>query len=160
MPDQHATQPLQAPAGFYPDANQSSLDRWWDGSQWTEVTRHRQGQYNGLSRRWSWRRISNFSSRARRSEFWASIAISAAVSFAAGFLDYLLLGDGVFFSLLAIVLWIWLVWGAAVNRLHDMGSSGWLALLFLIPFVNFVVLIWIGSGEGQPHANKWGPPVV
>lgn len=33
---------MAAPAGWYPDPNDPSQDRYWDGERWTEQTRHRQ----------------------------------------------------------------------------------------------------------------------
>jgi uncharacterized membrane protein YhaH (DUF805 family) len=41
-----------------------------------------------------------------------------------------------------------------IQRTHDMGWSGWAALLTLIPFVAF---IWIFKA-GTPGANKFGAP--
>lgn len=33
------SEPSSAPAGFYTDPNAPSMQRWWDGTAWTDVTR-------------------------------------------------------------------------------------------------------------------------
>ncbi len=44
-----------------------------------------------------------------------------------------------------------------VRRLHDLGMSGWWALMALIPAIWAVGFIIIGIIPGQPVANKFGP---
>ena len=41
-----------------------------------------------------------------------------------------------------------------IRRSHDMGWSGWMSLLTLIPFAGF---IWLFK-SGSPGANEYGPP--
>lgn len=43
------------------------------------------------------------------------------------------------------------------RRLHDLGKSGWFALLQLIPFVNFIVGLWLHFGRGNEGPNQFGP---
>ncbi len=44
----------------------------------------------------------------------------------------------------------------ACRRLHDLGRTGWLQLVGVIPFVGIVVLVLYGW-PGQSEANKYGP---
>ena len=44
----------------------------------------------------------------------------------------------------------------AIRRLHDVGKSGWLLLIALIPLVNLILLYWFIFDGGQPHANHFG----
>lgn len=45
-------------------------------------------------------------------------------------------------NLLALLLIpVWLI--AHIRRLHDRGHSGWMVLLFLIPFVGFFMLLYL-----------------
>lgn len=39
--------------------------------------------------------------------------------------------------------------GAVVRRLHDIGQNGWLALLMLLPCVNFVLVIYLLVAQGR-----------
>jgi uncharacterized membrane protein YhaH (DUF805 family) len=43
---------------------------------------------------------------------------------------------------------------AAIRRSHDLGRSGWFALICLIPFVGWYLVFKPGSIE----PNKYGPP--
>ncbi len=46
----------------------------------------------------------------------------------------------------------------AIRRFHDLGKSGWFALLIIIPIVNFFVSLWLIFGAGSPAANGYGLP--
>lgn len=46
----------------------------------------------------------------------------------------------------------------ARRRLNDLGRTGWLGLLVMIPFVNVVVFLWLLFGPGDAQANEYGPP--
>jgi uncharacterized membrane protein YhaH (DUF805 family) len=45
-----------------------------------------------------------------------------------------------------------------VQRLHDIGWSGWLWLLNLVPVVNVVIALIMLFAPGTPSANTYGPP--
>lgn len=47
----------------------------------------------------------------------------------------------------------------AVRRAHDMGLSGHLCILLVIPPLNFLVGIALLMVPGKPEANQWGPPL-
>lgn len=49
---------------------------------------------------------------------------------------------------------------AAVRRLHDTGTTGWLMLISLIPFIGFVVLIVFLARAGDDGSNRYGPRPV
>jgi len=46
-----------------------------------------------------------------------------------------------------------------VRRLHDLGESGWKALLFIIPLVNLITLIWLLSAKSKENDNEYGNPL-
>ena len=49
----------------------------------------------------------------------------------------------------------------SVRRLHDVGQSGWMLLIGIIPIVNlvggFVLLYWFIFGAGEEQENRFGP---
>jgi uncharacterized membrane protein YhaH (DUF805 family) len=45
----------------------------------------------------------------------------------------------------------------ARRRLHDLGKTGWLGLLMLIPVINLFVFLWFVFGPGDAQANAYGP---
>lgn len=111
----------------------------------------------------------NFSGRARRSEYWyfilcnflitlilyIPIIVSAGMSDSSEptpifyvFLVLLLIYD------LAILIPSLAV---AVRRLHDTGKSGWSYLAVFIPLVGpILLLVWFVT-EGESNDNQWGP---
>lgn len=97
-----------------------------------------------------------FSGRARRSEFWY-------------FQLFCLLGNLIFsfwvsksetneiLGLIFFLVTLLPTLAVTVRRLHDLGRSGWLILVALIPFIGvFVVLFW-ATQEGNPDHNQYGP---
>ncbi|MCL6646160.1 MAG: DUF805 domain-containing protein, partial [Dehalococcoidia bacterium] len=42
------------------------------------------------------------------------------------------------------------------RRLHDIGQSGWLQLIGLIPILGTIALIVLCAQPSQPQANKYG----
>jgi len=44
-----------------------------------------------------------------------------------------------------------------VRRLHDIGRSGWWALLMVVPVVGALVLVVFALQDSQPEANEYGP---
>jgi uncharacterized membrane protein YhaH (DUF805 family) len=94
------------------------------------------------------------SGRASRSEFWFFYLSSILAAVGLGVIDGLLGGVGI--SLLTLA-FIPASFTASIRRLHDIGKSGWMILLFVIPLVNFVLFImWFIVDAGQPHANQYG----
>ncbi len=44
-----------------------------------------------------------------------------------------------------------------VQRLHDLNRSGWLMLLFLIPLINIIVMLYVFLWPGTSGQNDYGP---
>jgi uncharacterized membrane protein YhaH (DUF805 family) len=102
-----------------------------------------------------------FDGRARRSEYWYFVLFNVIFSLLAIVVDNLLgtavdgLGYGVIYGL--YVLGVFLPGLAvAVRRLHDVGKSGWMLLIALIPIVGVIWLLVLFCTDSQPGANKWG----
>lgn len=97
------------------------------------------------------RKYADFSGRAARPEFWwfalAQFLASLAVSMVSDMLSGLL-SLGLLLPALAV----------GSRRLHDLGKSGWLQLLWLIPIIGWIVLIYWACQPGEAGANKYGEP--
>ncbi|TQV73934.1 DUF805 domain-containing protein [Aliikangiella marina] len=50
------------------------------------------------------------------------------------------------------------VWGfiVGIRRLHDLDHTGWLTLIYLIPFVNIAFGLYVLFAPGTQGANKYG----
>ena len=46
-----------------------------------------------------------------------------------------------------------------IRRLHDVGHSGWWALLSLVPLVSFALMVYLLLRPGQPGPNAYGAPL-
>jgi len=61
---------------------------------------------------------------------------------------------------------MFLIWGLSIavgvilarRRLHDLGKTGWLSVLILIPLVGFFFWLWMVFGPGDAQSNEYGPP--
>lgn len=110
------------------------------------------------------RNYANFEGRARRKEYWMfalvhviiviilySIMIAGATSdsptlAALGVGLVALYGLGVFIPGLAV----------AVRRLHDVGKSGWMLLIYLVPLIGGIWLLVLLTTDSIPGPNQFG----
>lgn len=102
------------------------------------------------------RRYATFSGRASRSEFWWVQLFHAMVLFGAAMLSTLVGADflaglyglfllGCFMPTLAL----------SVRRLHDANLSGAMALLFLVPYVGFLVVAVLAMLSSSPRGARF-----
>ncbi len=91
----------------------------------------------------------DFDGRASRSEYWwfflfqiiAIMVLSVVLS---------ILGTIASLALLLPAL------AVGVRRLHDIGKSGWWLLIWLIPFIGWLIAIYWAVQPSQTDANNWG----
>ena len=57
-----------------------------------------------------------------------------------------------------VVLLTWSFIALTVRRLHDLGHNGWWFLLNLIPFLNVLMVIYLGFWKGEAEENLFGAP--
>ncbi len=64
--------------------------------------------------------------------------------------------DGMYIlvGIVAVAFGLWLV----VYRLHDLGKSGWFALIYLIPCIDFLFLLYLFFKKGDETSNRYGEP--
>ena len=97
-----------------------------------------------------------FEGRAGRKEFWMWIL----VIFALNFIFNLIPKIGCILSLVLILGTLLPCLGVTARRLHDLGKSGWMQLLGLIPFVGGLIVLILCIPEGSKEANAYGAPVA
>jgi len=107
------------------------------------------------------KQYADFSGRARRKEYWMFVLFNMIFAIVAMILDNVLgiamegIGYGPLYGLYALAM---LIPGlaVAVRRLHDVGKSGWMILIALIPLIGsiwFLVLMVTDSNAGE---NQYG----
>ncbi|CAN7212983.1 DUF805 domain-containing protein [Mesorhizobium sp. LjNodule214] len=111
----------------------------------------------------------NFNGRARRKEFWAfyicSIVVLVALSGFGILLNLAISGFGngprtsigYVPALLFVLAMILPLIALIVRRLHDIGLTGWLALVCFTPALGSVAFLFIGLVPSQFGENRWGP---
>lgn len=108
------------------------------------------------------RQYADFSGRARRTEYWMFVLFNILFVIAAMILDNILgltvegLPYGVFYFLYAIAIIIPSL-AVAVRRLHDVGKSGWMILIAIIPIVGAIWLLVLYCTDSDAGENEYGP---
>jgi uncharacterized membrane protein YhaH (DUF805 family) len=110
------------------------------------------------------KRYAQFSGRSRRKEYWMFTLINVIISLAIYAVSFATLSHSTMTSgILVVVFFIYsllvLVPGlaVAVRRLHDIGKSGWMLLIGLIPIVGGIILLVWAVSDSQPGDNLYGP---
>ena len=103
----------------------------------------------------------DFNGRARRKEYWMFFlfnmvfaAVALLIDIAAGTAN-LDSGSGLFQGIYSLAV---LIPGLAVGvrRLHDVGKSGWMLLIALIPIIGAIWLLVLMVTDSKEGTNKWG----
>ena len=107
------------------------------------------------------KQYADFNGRARRKEYWMFALFNMVFIIVAMILDNVLgltageLPYGLFYFLYALAV---LIPGLAVSvrRLHDVGKSGWMILISLIPIVGGIWLLVLMLTDSNPGENQYG----
>ena len=93
-------------------------------------------------------KYAEFNGRASRPEFWWWVLFTFVVSVALGFVSQMVSG---LFSLAVLLPSI----AVGARRLHDTDRSGWLQLVWLIPVIGWILIIyWCVQEAKEP--NRFG----
>ena len=103
----------------------------------------------------------DYNGRALRSEYWYYVLLASICNVAASFIEALLIFDtymyeyGPISNTLALIL---LIPGINVcsRRLHDVGKSGWVILITLIPLIGSIWLLVLLVSGSSPGGNIYG----
>ena len=100
------------------------------------------------------KQYADFSGRARRKEYLMFTLFNMIFAIIASIIDGVL-GMPIFYLVYALAM---LIPGlaVAVRRLHDVGKSGWMLLVGLIPLIGGIWLLVLMVTDSQAGANKWG----
>jgi len=107
------------------------------------------------------KQYADFNGRARRTEYWMFVLFNLIFSIVAILIDRLvgstigILPYGVFYILYALALIIPSL-AVGVRRLHDIGKSGWMLLISLIPIIGTIWLLILFVSDSNPGDNQYG----
>ena len=65
------------------------------------------------------------------------------------------LGYGLFYIVYGLAVFIPGL-AVTVRRLHDVGKSGWMYFIILIPIIGIIWFIILMVKDSEPGSNKWG----
>jgi len=103
----------------------------------------------------------DFNGRARRTEYWVFFVFNIALSGTAMLLDKVFeiviseIGYGPLFLLYALSMLIPAI-AVGVRRLHDVGKSGWMLLIALIPIIGTIWVLVLLLLDSNPGVNEYG----
>lgn len=107
------------------------------------------------------KQYADFSGRARRKEYWMFVLFNMIFAIVAAILDNVLgiamegTGYGPLYGIYALAV---LIPGlaVAVRRLHDVGKSGWMILITLIPLIGAIWLLVLLVTDSNLGENQYG----
>ncbi len=100
----------------------------------------------------------SFEGRVPRNHFWFAQALSFVFFLVIPWFDETS-GAGWIGAMFFLVVSVWVSLASQVRRWHDLGRSGYWALLNFVPFVGAIYsLIVLGCYEGEKGPNRYGPP--
>lgn len=103
-----------------------------------------------------------FEGRARRKEYWMFTLFYIIFAIAAAIIDNIIgtaitgTGYGLFYIVYILAMFLPSL-AVAVRRLHDVGKSGWMILIAMIPIVGSIWLLVLMVTPGDAGENKYGP---
>ena len=107
--------------------------------------------------------FANFKGRASRSEYWRFYGITIVIAGIINVLSALFMDTALasVFGLISMAYNVAILLpsiGLGVRRLHDVGKSGWMLLISLIPF-GIIYVIYLLAQKGDEGDNQYGSPV-
>tara|TARA_B110000503_G_C7041726_1_gene368503 strand:- start:598 stop:969 length:372 start_codon:yes stop_codon:yes gene_type:complete len=107
------------------------------------------------------KQYADFNGRARRKEYWMFVLFNTLFSILAMIFDNVFgiaiegIGYGPIYLLYVLAMMIPSL-AVAVRRLHDVGKSGWMILISLIPIIGGIWLLVLFVTDGNPGENEHG----
>ena len=102
------------------------------------------------------RSYKDFDGRSDRREYWTFILVNFAISIAVATVEQIVSpGSGILSGLYTLFVFIPGI-AVAIRRLHDIGKSGWMQLVILIPLVGWIWFLILMAREGDPGINQYG----
>ncbi|MEX0918893.1 MAG: DUF805 domain-containing protein [Candidatus Paceibacterota bacterium] len=98
-----------------------------------------------------------FSGRSQRAEYWYFNLFNIIIATILGIISAIVGDDFSILGLLYALAVFLPTLGVSVRRLHDIGKSGWMLLISLIPLIGWIWFIVLMVTDSNPGDNKYGP---
>lgn len=103
-----------------------------------------------------------FSGRARRKEYWYFVLFNSIIILFLGFIDQKMVttpspsaGMGLFGGVYTLFVVIPAI-AVTIRRLHDTDRSGWWFLVFFVPIVGPILLLFFTLQDSKDGSNRYG----
>lgn len=101
------------------------------------------------------KKYATFKGRTSRKGYWMFYLLYVVFAAVMTVLD-MLIGTVAVFSTIFALGTVLPALAVAVRRLHDIGKSGWMLLVSLIPLAGFIWLLVLLCKAGDANANQYG----
>ena len=102
------------------------------------------------------RQWKDFEGRSDRREYWMFVLVNFAISMALATMEQLISPEsGVLSGIYTLFIFIPGI-AVTIRRLHDIGKSGWMQLVILIPLVGWIWFLILMAKEGEAGRNQYG----
>ena len=103
-----------------------------------------------------------FEGRSSRTEYWQFMVIIFLIQVMATIIDLSLneSGEVLIFSSLTNLFFIIPSISLTTRRLHDIGKSGWFQLLYLIPLLGWIIMLFFVFKKGSEEDNIYGESLI
>ncbi len=101
------------------------------------------------------KQYADFNGRARRKEYWMFVLFNTIFAFLAISIDNLAGTNGLFYLLYGLAVFVPGL-AVGVRRLHDVGKSGWMLFIALIPIIGSIWLIVLMATDSNVGGNEYG----
>ena len=107
-----------------------------------------------------------FSGRARRSEYWYFALFNFLIALVLSVIGITIsIASGNFSTMIIAYTISWIYGlavllpglGVAIRRLHDIGKSGWMIFINLIPLIGAIWFLVLMCLDSDPSDNEYGP---
>ena len=104
-------------------------------------------------------KYATFSGRASRKEYWSFVLFSIIVSIVVAIIDVSFSFNEVFVNIVSVIFFIPSI-SVTVRRLHDLNKSGWWYLIYFLPLLGALYMLYLMVKKTQPDDNQYGPSLL
>lgn len=102
------------------------------------------------------RQYKDFYGRADRREYWMFVLVNFAINIALATVEQVMTPEsGILSGIYALFIFIPGI-AVTIRRLHDIGKSGWMQLVILIPLIGWIWFLILMAKEGEDGPNQYG----
>ena len=101
-------------------------------------------------------KYSDFDGRSTKAEYWYFMLYNIIIAILIAILGIIIGDAGILYVLYLFITFIPQL-AVSVRRLHDIGKSGWIFLVSLIPLIGFLWMLILFTTDSDSGVNKYGP---